>query len=115
MTAPQPPLMSAEPPRPVIRKLGLASATTKPSNQLIVFRSSRSSTTAVAIHTSENDGEEAVERYPTGFWLTGQADLPPWGGRHIGTTAHTAGPCQWGGPWRKMRAWGRRRSRFVAI
>src|SRR5690242_13265407 len=52
MTAPQPPSESAEPPRPVIRKLGFARATTNPSNQLMVLRSSRSSTTAVAMRTS---------------------------------------------------------------
>jgi hypothetical protein len=34
----------------VIRKLGFASATTNPSNQLMVLRSSRSSTTAVAMY-----------------------------------------------------------------
>ena len=49
ITAPHPPSDSADPPRPVIRKLGFASATTNPSNQLIVLRSSRSSTAAVAI------------------------------------------------------------------
>src|SRR6476659_3756052 len=49
ITAPQPPSPSTDAPRPVIRKLGFARATTNPSNQLMVLRSSRSSTTAVAI------------------------------------------------------------------
>src|SRR5437588_5341685 len=87
MTAPHPPSDSAEPPSPVMRKLGFASATTNPSNQLIVLRSSRSSTTAVAIDTSESV-KRAVGRYKTGFLLTGQADLPPPTGQRIGAFAH---------------------------
>src|SRR3954469_4367962 len=49
IVAPQPPRLSTEPPRAVSRKLGLASATTKPSNQLIALISSRSSTEATAM------------------------------------------------------------------
>ena len=49
MAAPQPPRLRTEPPRAVSRKLGLASATTKPSNQLIALTSSRSSTEATAM------------------------------------------------------------------
>ena len=40
----------------VIRKLGFARATTNPSNQLIVLRSSRSSTEATAIAPSVEAG-----------------------------------------------------------
>src|SRR4029077_17433504 len=49
MAAPQPPRLRTEPPRAVSRKLGLANATTKPSNQLIALISSRSSTEATAM------------------------------------------------------------------
>src|SRR3954447_2270908 len=56
MTAPHPPSDSAEPPMAVIRKLGFARATTNPSNQLIVLRSSRSSTEATAIAPSVEAG-----------------------------------------------------------
>ena len=52
MVAPQPPRLSTEPPSAVSRKLGLASATTNPSNQLIALISSRSSTEATAMTTS---------------------------------------------------------------
>src|ERR1700712_1985536 len=52
MVAPQPPRLSTEPPRAVSRKLGIASATTKPSNQLIALISSRSSTAATAMAPS---------------------------------------------------------------
>ena len=48
MIAPQPPSESTDRPSDVSRKLGFASATTKPSYQRIAWRSSRSSTTAVA-------------------------------------------------------------------
>ena len=43
----------------VIRKLGFASATTNPSNQLIVLRSSRSSTEATAMCTLPLKPEES--------------------------------------------------------
>src|SRR5471030_1819503 len=52
MVAPQPPRLRTEPPSAVSRKLGFASATTKPSNQLIALISSRSSTEATAMATS---------------------------------------------------------------
>src|SRR5215207_8502592 len=52
MVAPQPPRLRTDPPRAVSKKLGFASATTKPSNQLIALISSRSSTEATAMATS---------------------------------------------------------------
>src|SRR2546427_9239691 len=64
ITAPQPPSENADGPSAVIRKLGFANATTNPSNQLMVLRSSRSSITAVAIRTSRQtvDGWEESAR-----------------------------------------------------
>src|SRR6185312_5571850 len=56
IVAPQPPRLRTEPPSAVSRKLGLASATTKPSNQLIALISSRSSTEATAM-TPPSSGE----------------------------------------------------------
>src|SRR3954451_20250384 len=106
MTAPQPPRDSAEPPRPVIRKLGFASATTKPSNQLMVLRSSRSSTAAVAMNTSRlvdvEKGKRAVRCNPIRFG--GSRSFSYRGGTAYLCASPTcdAPPCEPVRPWRKI-------------
>src|SRR6478672_6992847 len=74
ITAPQPPRLSTDGPSAVIRKLGFASATTNPSNQLMVLRSSRSSTAAVAMHPPRGvgQGENQDVEDETGFAGRGQ-------------------------------------------
>src|SRR4051794_41675653 len=100
MTAPQPPSESTEPPSPVIRKLGFASATTKPSNQLMVLRSSRSSTEAVVMSTSrltdEEEGEKRASEDETVFGLRGQDHSSPPSGRRVRASLHA-----WAGPLRR--------------
>src|SRR5580765_6982187 len=77
MVAPQPPRLRTDPPSAVSRKLGLASATTKPSNQLIALISSRSSTEATAM-TPPKSGVRVVRmQYGGEAAVKGMTGRPP--------------------------------------
>src|SRR6476661_1198366 len=96
MVAPQPPRLSTEPPRAVSRKLGLASATTKPSNQLIALISSRSSTEATAM-TPPSSGLPGVRmQYAREAAVKGTLARPR-GGTRIGAPARATLLCSAGG------------------
>src|SRR3954451_24031008 len=61
-TAPVVPSAPMEAPREPMRKPGLASATTKPSHHVIALRSSRSSTTAVAMQRPSRSDTRSMDK-----------------------------------------------------
>src|SRR4051812_25811044 len=96
MVAPQPPRLRTEPPSAVSRKLGLARATTKPSNQLIALISSRSSTEATAMTASLVSGyRECVcnrsERSPSRVWTPDPHESARCGTSHVCALLCSAG------------------------
>src|SRR5258706_13111485 len=96
MVAPQPPRLRTDPPSAVSRKLGLASATTKPSNQLIALISSRSSTEATAM-TPPSSGVPGVHmQYAREAAVKGTVGRPTVPAR-IGATRHATLLCSAGG------------------